>query len=69
MKKLKCDYCCNYGHRVADCPHMGQHLLDPSPRFNGLRGFVGLIDGKLVPLARASVSESSIDAFERSADR
>jgi hypothetical protein len=37
---MKCDYCCNHGHDVHECPHLAAHLLDPRPRFNSLRSFI-----------------------------
>lgn len=61
---MRCDYCCNYGHDAGNCPHMGRHLLDPDPKFNGLRNFVGLIDGKLDSIG-CSLSDGAIEAFER----
>lgn len=63
MTPGRCDYCANHGHTVADCPHLGKHLLDPSPEFNGLRSFVKFVDGKLDAVG-CNLSEQAISAHE-----
>ncbi len=40
MNRLRCDYCLAIDHSVGACPYLKQHLLDPNPRFNGLRGMI-----------------------------
>ncbi len=40
MNRLRCDYCCRLDHHIENCPHLKKDLLDPNPRFNGLRGMI-----------------------------
>lgn len=49
---------------MGSCPILGQHLLDPSPKFDGLRGFAMVIDSALERVDRAPLSEQAIEAFE-----
>jgi uncharacterized RmlC-like cupin family protein len=53
---VRCDYCCRDDHSLGECPHMAAHLLDPNPKFNGLRGFARVIDGAFERVGAPSLS-------------
>lgn len=39
---------------------MARHLLDPSPEFNGLRGFVGVMDSAFERVGREGLFAQSV---------
>ncbi len=40
---MKCPYCAKPGHELAGCPQLREQVLNPDPKFNGLRSLVGLL--------------------------
>ena len=55
-----CDWCCNAGHFVDQCPHLAKQLLNPDPSCNEVRALFRVIDSALEQVGHQGIAASAV---------